>query len=701
MFSFFSVRTTIVVQKICVMGVQQMGSRKSLYMRCCIVCLLAVVSFFSPVSRGACYEAKYPNTVKTAREFIWKTIISGGANAASVAVMDGGKIVYSEGFGPAERSSNTPVGTDTRFNIGSTSKMFAAAGVLLLADEGKLGIDDPVVKHIPEFTMKDPRYRDITVRMLFNHSSGLPGSTFSFGYRSEGDHQALLLETLRVASLKHAPGEMSIYCNDGFTLAEMVIERLSGKKFAQFVEERIFKPLGMNDSGESIGVAGGKIAEFYDKEGKKYPPEVVTVLGAGGLSSTPEDLCRFGDSFTPGGRNILSEASLIEIMKQQPTPFSSMMKGDAILDAFGWDYALLPAYRTNGYQVVGKSGGTMCYSTNLQVLPGERLAVAAIFSGRVSADEATYTIMDALMKDKGLPRPVSDPIKKSAEPQPVPEELLQKAGYYVNGEKAFRFSFDKEKHELHISPLPQGAKEGRNADPAEEKPLLSLVHTGGSFHDREKKNTYYFITGDSGTFLVVEKVPRYETDITLFQKIEPVENPGRMSADVDGKLWLIRNRSAFDQISEECVMRSALYRELPGYVQFFGVNRIETPDFAAIAATGFRDQGEFRLFRKNGDVRAKAMQFVYSGKEILAPLSPGKNAITIKAEGENEWAVLHDECTLSFEKPAGGRVVVFSGEVDPELLYDSITDSGNIDVPGGALLFFAADPGDLFEITVR
>jgi len=669
-------------------------------MRWCIFCLLVIVFVFSTVSRGTCDGPKYPDTVKTAREFIWKTIISGGGNAASVAVMDGGKIVYSEGFGPAERASNTPVGTDTRFNIGSTSKMFAAVGVLLLADEGKLRIDDPVVKHIPEFTMKDPRYRDITVRMLFNHSSGLPGSTFSFGYRADGDHQALLLETLSEARLKHAPGEMSIYCNDGFTLAEMVIERLSGKKFAEFVAERIFKPLDMNDSGESIGVAGGKIAEFYDNEGKIYPPEVVTVLGAGGLSSTPEDLCRFGDSFTPGGRNILSGPSLAEIMKQQPTPFSALLKGDAILEAFGWDYALLPAYRTNGYQVVGKSGGTMCYSTNLQILPGERLAVAAIFSGHVSADEATYRIMDALLKDKGLPRPASDPVKKSGEPQPVPEELLQKAGYYVNGEKAFRFSFDTGKHELHIHPLPQGPEEGMEAHPAEEKPLLSLVYTGGSFHDREKKNSYYFITGDSGTFLVVEKIPRFEADIPVFQKIEPVEDPGSMSVNVDGKLWLIRNMSAFDQLSEVFLMRSALYRELPGYVQFFGVNKIETPDFAAIAATGFRDQGEFRLFMKNGNVQAKAMQFIYSGKEILTPLAPGKNTVAIAPEGDNEWAAVPDECTLSFEKPVGGRVIVFSGEEEPEPLYDSITDSGDINVPGGALLFLAGNPGEIFEITV-
>lgn len=248
-------------------------------------------------------------------------------NSASVAVMDRGNIVYSEGFGPADRSLNRLVDRDTRFNIGSTSKMFAAVAILLLADDGKLSLEDPVVKHIPEFVMKDPRYRDITVRMLFNHSSGLPGSTFVFGYRADEDHQTLLLETLKNAVLKHTPGEMSIYCNDGFTLAEIIVERVSGKSFASFVTERIFSPLEMRNSGESVGVTGGKIAEFYDEEGNKYPPEVVTVLGAGGLSSTPEDLCRFGDSFAPGGMNILSDSSLKDVLKEQPTPFSSLLKG--------------------------------------------------------------------------------------------------------------------------------------------------------------------------------------------------------------------------------------------------------------------------------------------------------------------------------------------------------------------------------------
>ena len=162
--------------------------------------------------------------------------------------MDQGKIVYSEGIGAANRSENRPVDKNTRFNIGSTSKMFVAAAILMLVDEGKVALDESVAKYIPEFKMKDKRYKDITVRMLFNHSSGLPGTTFFPAYKSGGDPHEILLETLKDANLKHEPGGMSLYCNDGFTLAEIIVERVSDKKFLDFLKERIFDPLQMRNT---------------------------------------------------------------------------------------------------------------------------------------------------------------------------------------------------------------------------------------------------------------------------------------------------------------------------------------------------------------------------------------------------------------------------------------------------------------------
>ena len=88
------------------------------------------------------------------------------------------------------------------------------------------------------------RYRDITVRMLLNHSSGLPGGSYanSFGYKY---HNPFLQETLRTLArshLKHAPGERAVYCNDGFSLAEIIVERVSGKKYSTFLAQRIFAP---------------------------------------------------------------------------------------------------------------------------------------------------------------------------------------------------------------------------------------------------------------------------------------------------------------------------------------------------------------------------------------------------------------------------------------------------------------------------
>ena len=654
--------------------------------------LLASVAAHAAATRCEAYW----NTTTTAREALWKTIVSGAGNAATVAVMDGGRIVYSEGFGPADRATNRPVTANTRFNIGSTSKMFVAVATLLLADDGKLSVDDPVVKHLPEFVMKDPRYRDITVRMLFNHSSGLPGSTFEFGFALDAKPHAVLLERLKDAKLKHAPGAMGIYCNDGFTLAEMIVERLSGKKFTDFLAERVFGPLDMKNSGPSIGEWRGDVAAYYDADGKKYPSEVVQVYGAGGLSSTAEDLCRFADSFAPGGKHILSDASVAEILKSQPTGITASLKGPAILDAFGWDDAWLTGYKKLGFQVLSKSGGTMFFSTNLAVLPVKRMAVAVSISGHASAEAVTYAVMNALLKDRGLPFPEAPAVRKPVEPQPIPPELLAHAGFYANQDGGARFAFDTTKHALNIFPLKQDASD------ADEKPLLTLVHNGGFFHDAVKGLKYYFITKDAQTRLVIGDIPRFGGDSPDYLKIGAIDKPVAFAVDVDGKLWLRRNASPFVQVSQGLLMKSSLHRELPGYMTFFGLLRIETPEFAGIAATGSRDQVEIILLGKDGDIRVKGAGFVFSAEGAATPLAAGKTSVTIGAAGDNEWTKLGTGAILSFARPDKGRIVVLKPmDDDPKVLFDSIVDSGEVYAPEGSFVFCAGNPGDAFEITAK
>lgn len=644
--------------------------------------------FFLTVPAAASYDA----TLRTAREFLWKTVTSGGVSCGSVAAMDGGKIIFSDGFGAADRAEGRNADGRTRFNIGSTSKMFAAAAILILADENWLNLDDPVVRHLPEFVMKDPRYRDITIRMLFNHSSGLPGSTFVFGYKADEDPQAILIETLKESTLKHDPGAMGIYCNDGFTLAEMVAERVSGKPFLDFLKEKVFDPLGMKDTGASLGITGGRLAEFYGDDGKKYPREVITVLGAGGLSSTVEDLCRFAGAFIPGGKSFLSPKMLEEILRPQPTPFAASLKGQTILEAFGWDYALLPDYQELGFQMVGKSGGTTFYSTNLQILPSRGLAAAVIFSGHGPAQQATSKILEALLRDKNLPVPGTPRVMAPGRAEPVPAELLAFEGYYVDASRAALFAFEAEKGLLNIRPLPGQAS---GASPA---PLV-LEYSGGYFHDFERKEKYYFTEAGNEIFLVMADLPLYGTDIPSFQKISVPDRPNHLAVDMDGTVWLLRNASPFLQSPDFLLVRSSRIAELPGYIDFFGIKKVESADYAAIAATGFRDQSSLHLFRKGNEIRAKVLQFVFS-REDTAPAARCEKVV-IGAEGENEWRRVEQGAIFSFTKPADGRIIVIAEKEDHPLLFDSITDGGEIFVPEGSYLFFAGRSGDVFEISFR
>jgi len=210
----------------------------------------------------------YEATIEVAREAVAKQLSTGLPSSATAAVMVDGKIVYAEGFGLRDRAKNLKIETDTQFNIGSISKVFTAAAVLILQQEGKLSLDRPVTDYLPDFTMKDPRYKDITVRMLLNHTSGLPGTNYRNGFTAVKNRNYVkeTLESLKTFSLMNEPGEISVYCNDGFTVAEAVIEHVSGMSFPDFLEQKIFKKLGLENTSAYFKDGNENIARVYEKE---------------------------------------------------------------------------------------------------------------------------------------------------------------------------------------------------------------------------------------------------------------------------------------------------------------------------------------------------------------------------------------------------------------------------------------------------
>jgi CubicO group peptidase (beta-lactamase class C family) len=637
-------------------------------------------------------QQPYESAITTARSEIWRAINSGKCGSATAAIMVDGRLVYAEGFGMADREKSIPVDAATRFNIGSISKMYVAAAIMQLVDDGKVSLDQPVTDYLPEFRMADDRYRQITVRMSLNHTSGIPGTegANSFGFAYDDGIKRQTLATLARARLKHDPGAMAVYCNDGFTLAEMIVERVSGKKYIRFLEERIFAPLGLKQTAMSVGDIEGKpVALYYDaKTGKMHPPESLSILAAGGLSSTAAELCRFAEAFA-AGQKLLQPASLAEMKKAQPSAFQGKLRHPSLSFGLGWDLTGLPRYDAAGVQILGKSGGTGNYSSMLYTLPGQRISVAVIASGAQSgAMKMALDILDAVLVEKKLLSPKEKSLPIPPEAQTLPPDHAAFGGYYAAA-KLGQVVFDAEKKSATLYTFK-----------AQEKtPALTFVYNDGYYHDPAGDRFYFTAAGEAA--YLVSVTPLGGIDMIAMQKVKPLEKPQALRIDMDGKVWLRRNVSPFEAVIavESHLAISSLYKDLPGYVFFQGLKRIESPEFAGMPFDAIRDQTELTLFARDGATWARVSDLLYSPAGSAAALKAGENVLRIGDEGLSEWLAAGEDAVLSFTKPARGRIIVFSA--DDTVTYDSALDSGDAYAARGSYIESAGLAGDRFTIRAR
>jgi CubicO group peptidase (beta-lactamase class C family) len=316
--------------------------------------VLSILLLLVPLSGCATEKQSqsYDQTIATARTEIWQAISGGGASSATVAIMDNGKIVYEEGFAMANRGEALGVNTSTQFNIGSVSKIFTAAAIMQLVEAGKVDLDKPVVDYVPDFTMADSRYKNITVRMLLNHSSGLPGTDIYNGFATavDPDFLANFMVYLANSNLKDDPGVVSVYCNDGFTLAEVLIEKVSGQSYAEYLNQHIFSKSGMDDSSCYFKPDNPNIALKYNNDdGSALPAEYVNLMGTGGISSTAADLCRFGNALLTN--KIMTAESFTEYTSPQYGP-ETVPSGTPITNyGLGWDMVAVADFAEQGIQV--------------------------------------------------------------------------------------------------------------------------------------------------------------------------------------------------------------------------------------------------------------------------------------------------------------------------------------------------------------
>jgi CubicO group peptidase (beta-lactamase class C family) len=284
-----------------------------------------------------------------------------------------GEHVVRAAYGSADLEHDVPITTDTIFEAGSVSKQFTAAAVVLLARDGKLSLDDPVRKYVPEV----PDFgAALTIRMLLQHTSGLRdwGNLVALaGWpRTTRVHtHAHVLDVLsRQQSLNFPPGTRWSYSNSGYNLAAIIVTRVSGKSFAEFTKASIFEPLGMKDTSwrDDYTRIVKRRANAYANRGGTFTLSMPfeNVYGYGGLLTTVGDLLKWNANFST---HIVGDAAFVNLMEQR-----TMLPGGRT-----HEYALgLYVDTYKGVREVDHSGGIAGYSAHLGRYPEQQVSVAVL-----------------------------------------------------------------------------------------------------------------------------------------------------------------------------------------------------------------------------------------------------------------------------------------------------------------------------------
>jgi len=304
-------------------------------------------------------------------EQVVDSYVSAKTFMGSVLVARGDEVLLSKGYGSASLEWNIPNSPTTEFRLGSVTKQFTAASILLPEERGKLKTDDPVKKFVPD---APAAWDKITIFHLLTHTSGIPNFTSFPDYQSQEPFPATpekLVARFRDKPLDFQPGEKWSYSNSGYVLLGYVLEKVSGESYEKFVQENIFGPLGMKDSGyDSNAAIIPRRASGYVRS-RNGPLNAGFIhmsipFSAGALYSTTEDLLRWEQGLFGG--KVLSAASLTKMT----TPFKD-------------DYACgLSVHTVNGHKVIDHGGGIEGFNTFLAYYPEDKLTVVAL--GNLNGD---------------------------------------------------------------------------------------------------------------------------------------------------------------------------------------------------------------------------------------------------------------------------------------------------------------------------
>ncbi|HEX6962394.1 MAG TPA: serine hydrolase [Lacipirellula sp.] len=359
--------------------------------------------------RGASLADGYQEVAERLEKFIAGERQAKNLPAVSIALVDNNRIVWSAGFGSQDAAGNQPATSGTVYRVGSVSKLFTDMAVMQLVAAGKVDLDAPVKRYLPDFAPKNPFDVEPTVRQLMNHRSGLVRETPVGSYFDDCEPSiADTVRSLNEMKLVHRPGTVTKYSNAAVTVAGYIVEKVSEQPYEQYVQENLLGPMQMESSAfrpnERIN---DKLADawMWARHLPRFaaPKFALGTLPAGNLYSSVDDLGNFlitifndGDFY---GERIIPADALHAMLQRRKSD-----AGDSLDYGVGFRLGELDGHRTFGH-----GGAVYGFATQVTGLPEEKLGVAAVvavdcgngFTRRLS--EYALRLMLAQREGKPLP----------------------------------------------------------------------------------------------------------------------------------------------------------------------------------------------------------------------------------------------------------------------------------------------------------
>jgi CubicO group peptidase (beta-lactamase class C family)/D-alanyl-D-alanine dipeptidase len=400
----------------------------------CAVCILVI--FLLPMIARAEPEvppgSEHAAAVEAIRKLIVHELEDKQIPAISIALVDDQTVIWAQGFGMADPQTKKPATAETIYRVGSVSKLFTDIAIMQLVEQGKLDLDAPVTKYLPEFQPKNPFDKAITLRQLMSHRSGLVRESPAGHYFDDSSPSLQRsVASLNGTELVFPPEKRTKYSNAGIAVVGLVLERTQKEPFAKYLGRTLLGPLGMKHSGfEPTDEIRKELAQalMWTYHGRTFgaPTFELGTSPAGCLYTTVLDLARFESALFAGGNGIIKRETLDAMWKEQyPDPANDR--------PFGIGFAI---GKLDDQRRLGHSGAIYGFSTELAILPERKLGVVVAASKDVANAVTTHIANEALrqllaVKDRKPITPIASPVKLT------PETVHRLAGRYLSGARGY------------------------------------------------------------------------------------------------------------------------------------------------------------------------------------------------------------------------------------------------------------------------